>query len=83
MTIEWQCGASLLDSGQRFPVHGTVEQCIVAWRASGGERQSNAVLLTELAISVTPASAPAFSFRGEALQQLSASLTDQRGSGAA
>ena len=77
MTIEWHSGASLLDSGQRFPVHGTVEQCVEAWRACG-DRQTGAVLLTEIGIAVSPTSEPAFSFRGEAIEQLSAALTDER-----
>ena len=77
MTIEWHSGASLLDSGQRFPVHGTVEQCVDAWRACG-DRQGKAVLLTEMSIAVSPSSAPAFSFQGKALEELSAALTDER-----
>ena len=77
MTIEWHSGASLLDSGQRFPVHGTIEQCIEAWRASG-DRQNGAVLLTELGVAVPPGSAPAFSFQGKALEDLAAALADER-----
>jgi hypothetical protein len=77
MTIDWHSGASLLDSGQRFPVHGTVEHCVEAWRASG-DRQDSAVLLTEIGISVPPSSAPAFSFQGKALEELSAALADER-----
>jgi hypothetical protein len=80
MTIEWHSGASLLDSGQRFPVHGTIEQCIEAWRASG-DRQNSAVLLTEIGVAVPPSSAPAFSFQGKALEDLSAALADERGGG--
>ena len=77
MTIEWDSGASLLDTGQRFPVHGTIEHCVEAWRASG-DRQDSAVLLTELGITVPPSSVPAFSFRGKALEDLSAALADER-----
>jgi hypothetical protein len=80
MTIEWHSGASLLDSGQRFPLHGTVEQCIEAWRACG-ERQGSAVLLTEVGIALPPSSATLFSFRGKALEELSAALTDERRDG--
>ncbi len=80
MTIEWHSGASLLDSGQRFPVHGTIEQCVVAWRASG-DRQTSAVLLTEVGIAVPPSSATAFSFKGKALEDLSAALADERSGG--
>jgi hypothetical protein len=80
MTIEWHSGASLIDSGQRFPVHGTIEHCVEAWRASG-DRQESAVLLTEIGIAVSPSSAPAFSFRGKALEELSAALADERRSG--
>jgi hypothetical protein len=78
MTIEWHSGASLLDSGQRFPVHGTIEQCVEAWRASGSDRQTSAVLLTEIGIAVPPGSATAFSFQGKALEDLSAALADER-----
>ncbi len=77
MTIEWHSGASLLDNGQRFPVHGTIEQCVEAWRASG-DRQTSAVLLTEIGISVAPGSATSFSFQGKALEELSAALADER-----
>ena len=82
MTIEWHSGASLLDSGQRFPVHGTVEHCVETWRASG-DRQESAVLLTEIGIAVPPSSAPAFSFQGKALEELSAALADERRGGRA
>jgi hypothetical protein len=78
MTIEWHSSASLLDSGQRFPVHGTIEQCLEAWRATGADRQKGAVLLTEIGISVAPGSATAFSFQGKALEDLSAALADER-----
>jgi hypothetical protein len=82
MTIEWHSGASLLDSGQRFPVHGTIEQCVEAWRASG-DRQTSAVLLTEIGVAVPPSSSPAFSFQGKALEELSAALADERRGGRA
>ena len=82
MTIEWHSGASLLDSGQRFPVHGTIEQCVEVWRASG-DRQTSAVLLTEIGVAVPPSSAPAFSFQGKALEELSAALADERRGGRA
>jgi hypothetical protein len=77
MTIAWDSGASLLDSGQRFPVHGTIEQCVEAWRASG-ERQTSAVLLTEIGVAVPPSATTAFSFQGKALEDLSAALADER-----
>ena len=77
MTIEWRSGASLIDNGQRFPVHGTIEQCVEAWRASG-DRQGSAVLLTEIGIAVSPSAATAFSFQGKALEELSAALADER-----
>ena len=80
MTIEWHSGASLLDSAQRFPVHGTVEQCLETWRASG-ERQDSAVLLTEIGIAVAPDAAPAFSFQGKALHELSDALANERRGG--
>jgi hypothetical protein len=81
MTIQWHSSASLLDGGQRFPVHGTIEQCVEAWRACGSERQTTAVLLTEIGIAVTPTSNPVFSFQGKALEELSATLTDERKGG--
>jgi hypothetical protein len=79
--IDWHSGASLIDSGQRFPVHGTLEQCVEAWRAAGTEGQGSAVLLSELAVSATATAKPAFSFRGKALEELSAILTQDQKTG--
>ena len=74
MPINWTMGASLIDVGERFPRPGTIETCIEAWRQLTPEHQKTATLLTELPVQTSETILPKTSFRGHALEELSALL---------
>lgn len=74
MPIDWDMGASLIDSGGRFPVHGTIRSCIEAWQKLPPEQQQEATLLTVVAVSAPEVAAPKTSYRGQAIHELVALL---------
>src|SRR5579862_391416 len=69
----WMDSASLIGV-QNLPIHGTVASCIRAWRVARKEEQAGAVLLTVRPIRVEASAKASATFRGKALEQLSAAL---------
>jgi hypothetical protein len=74
MLLDWTMTASLINTGAVFPIHGTIESCIEAWRKLPANAKKSATLLSEFPIKTNDMAAPSASFHGEALEALSAML---------
>jgi hypothetical protein len=69
----WTDQASLIGV-RELPTHGTVASCIREWRLATEDQQAKAVLLTVAPIRVAPGDTESATFRGKAIEKLSAAM---------
>jgi hypothetical protein len=73
LTVPWDASASLI--GVRdLPIHGTVASCIRAWRAADPGKRGNAMLASASPLRAMPDQPEAFTFKADAIAQLSARM---------
>ena len=73
LTVPWDTSASLI--GVRdLPIHGTVASCIRVWRAAHPDKRAEAMLATAQPLKAMPDQPEAYTFKADAIAQLSARM---------
>ena len=73
LTVPWDTSASLIGI-RDLPIHGTVASCIRVWRAANPDKRAEALLATATALRAMPDQPEAFTFKADAIAQLSARM---------
>ena len=73
LTVPWDTSASLIGI-RDLPIHGTVASCIRAWRAANPDKRAEAMLATASPLKAMPDQPEAYTFKADAIAQLSARM---------
>jgi hypothetical protein len=73
LTVPWNSSASLIGI-RDLPIHGTVASCIRVWRAAHPDKRAAAMLATATALRALPDQPEAYTFKADAIAQLSARM---------